>query len=148
MLRSRQGLSSPIVQHAAIHVIESLPTRDVKTGECLFPHLQSLVKANCPEITVHFWTESTADAFLERLRHIGFDTRATGRAPIVHLEAHGAPGGVGLSTTSEEIVFWSDLKAPLAQINVTCRLNLLVVVAACGGAGLLAVLQAHERAPV
>jgi hypothetical protein len=136
-----------VVEIGAIHIVESLPKGDIKTGELLYPQVDSIVRESRPGLKVHFWREPTPQALLDRLRHIASDTRMTGRAPILHLETHGNIDH-GLRTTVERYVSWDDLKRPLADINEACGLNLLVVVAACDGGGLTAVLQAHERAPV
>jgi hypothetical protein len=135
------------VHLGAIHIVESLPEGDIKTGELLYPKLVTLVQESGLGMTVYFWREPTPEAVLDRLRHIASDTRATGRPPILHLETHGNINH-GLRTTAERYVSWDDLKGPLADINAACRLNLVVVAAACDGAGLTAALQAHERAPV
>ncbi len=137
----------PIVRLGAIHIIESLPTDDLKTGELLYAHARSFVQQLRPEMTVHFWREETPAALLGRLRQIAEDTRSSGRAPIVHFETHGRVD-CGLWTTAGRYVWWSDLKGPLTEINTECGLNMLVVVAACDGAGLVEVLQVHDRAPV
>lgn len=130
----------------AIHIIESLRPLDRKTGAHLRDRLLGLPTVDGPALEVHFWSEPTRDRFLSRLRQIATDTRNSGRAPIVDLQTHGDLDG--LEVTSGEIVTWGDLKAPLTEINLTCRLNLLVLVGACDGEALLHVLQAHERAPV
>ena len=88
------------------------------------------------------------DTFLNRLASIVADVRASGRAPIIHIETHGTSDETGLVLSSGEFVPWSALKGLLTTINITCRLNLLVVLAACNGWGLLEIVQATDRAPL
>jgi hypothetical protein len=132
----------------SVHLIESLPQGDLRTGERLFEDLEPRARAMQPALECHFWRESTRDGILNRLAAIVADVRATGRAPIVHIETHGITDETGLIVSSGEFVPWSALKAPLTTINVTCRLNLLVVLAACNGRALLEIVQITDRAPV
>jgi hypothetical protein len=97
-------------------------------------------------VPVRFWREPTKAGLLDRLRLIAADVRNTGQAPIIDLQTLGDLDR--LQVTSCERVTWSDLKAPLIEINVACGLNLLVLVGACDGEALLRVLEAHDRAPV
>jgi len=127
------------IRIGAIHILESLPPGNLRTGERLRDELEPLGQVSTPQIAVHFWREPTRAAFLGRLQHIAAAVRFSGLAPVVHLETHGTPEGLELA--SGEAVTWSDLKAPLTTINVTCRLNLLVLLGACNGAGLLEVIQ-------
>jgi hypothetical protein len=134
------------VRIGAIHIIESLGSEDLQTGTRLRDQLGPLTESSSPPISVDFWTEPTRKGFLARLQHILADVRLRRLAPVVHIETHGSPEGLYL--TSGDVVTWSDLKAPFTDINVTCRLNLLVLVGACDGAGLTKIIQAQDRAPV
>lgn len=134
------------IRVGAIHIIESLRPGDLPTGERLRDDLVPLTRPYGAQMTVHFWREPTRIALLDRLTTIADDVRLNGRAPVVHIETHGGPQGLQL--TSGEVVRWSDLKGPLTAINVVSRLNLLVLLGACDGAGLLEIIQATDRAPV
>ncbi len=147
---SQVALAAPqppvTAHHEAVHIIESLRARDLKTGQRLRDWLQSVVKASGLAVPVRFWREPTKAGLLDRLRLIAAEVRNTGQAPIIDLQTHGDLDR--LQVTSCERVTWSDLKAPLIEINVACGLNLLVLVGACDGEALLRVLEAHDRAPV
>src|SRR5713101_2280803 len=132
--------------HKAVHIIESLRTNDLKTGARLRDRLGAVVEQPGVGLPVRFWREPTKAGFLDRLRQIAAEVRSPGQAPIIDLQTHGSVDG--LQVTSHEIVTWSELKAPLTEINVLCRLNLLVLVGACDGEALLHALQAPDRAPV
>jgi hypothetical protein len=135
-----------VIQLGAVHIIESLRPGDLPTGEQLRNELVPLVEPYRERMVVHFWRETTRADLLNRLALIAADVRLSGRAPVVHIETHGDAGG--LQVTSNEYVPWPDLKIPFTLINITCRLNLLVILGACDGAGLLQVIQAVDRAPV
>lgn len=139
-------MKSTIVRSGSVHILETLRPGDLRTGERLFDWLQPAAAAMNPAIESHFWRESTAAGVFGRLQHVLDDVRQTGRAPILHIEAHGSPEGI--ETTSGELLTWEALKQPLTSINTTCRLNLIVLLAACDGADLGRVVQLTDRAPV
>jgi hypothetical protein len=137
----RQALTMPRftpsrgVGIGAIHIIESLRPKDRETGRSLDQSLKGqLATLNSP-ISVHFWREPTKQALFERLALIA-----------EHFEMHG--DHEGLQLTSGELIDWQELKPELTRINVTSRLNLLVVVQACYGQWILQVVQPTERAPI
>ncbi len=148
----RQALTMPRftpsrgVGIGAIHIIESLRPEDRETGRSLDQSLKGQLATLNSSISVHFWREPTKQALFERLALIAEHVRSTGRSPVVHFEMHG--DHEGLQLTSGELIDWQDLKPALTRINVTSRLNLLVVVQACYGQWILQVVQPTERAPI
>lgn len=132
----------------ALHIIQSLPSGHLRTGERLFDEVQPIAEATTPRIECHYWSEPTRDRLLGRLAQIVMYVQGSKRAPIVQIDAHGDEDGEGLILASGEFVPWTMLKGPLTAINVTCRLNLVVLVAACNARGLLEIVQPTDRAPV
>jgi len=132
----------------SIYILESLPAGDLRTGERLRDSIEDQARAASPGILTHYLRVQTGAALFEHLSAIRSDVVTTGRSPILHLEAHGAADESGLVLASRELIPWARLTAPLTAINITCRLNLLVVVAACNGRWLLEILQLTDRAPV
>src|ERR1022692_828802 len=124
MMNSVSGL-----RIGTVHIIESLRPCDLRTGDRLHAEIGPLAGALTPAITVQFWREATRASFLDRLQMVAAAIGQDGRAPVVHIEAHGDFDGIQL--TSGECITWSDLKGPLTRINVACRLNLLVLAGAC-----------------
>lgn len=68
-----------------------------------------------------------------------------GRAPILHLEAHGDE--LGIQLVSGETITWTELAPALAEVNRLSQVNLLVVAAACHGWFLGSVLRPVSRSP-
>jgi hypothetical protein len=140
------------MRFGAVHIIESLPPGELRTGERLLDELQPLGFTLQPSIETLFWRELNRNDFLNRFAAILEHLRESRRAPVIHIETHGhfdATGKpVGFELASGEIVTWADLKPVLTHINVTCCVNLTVVAGACGGAALAAVVQPSDRAPV
>ncbi len=136
----------------AVHIIESLSTGEAQTGWQLFDELQPLGFTLRPHIETLFSREPTRAGFLARVAAVFNHLRQTGRAPIIHLEAHGLldppRAARGLYLASGEVVTWADLKPLLTEINLACSINLLLVSGACDGAAFAQVIVPSDRAPV
>ena len=126
-----------------IHIVQSLKPRDRKTGVDLLRFLE-----NIPDTEGHlaFKDVRTRPEFLGCLDEIRDQLRLTGEIPLLQFEVHGCP--TGLELTSGEFVEWSELKDVLTEINVLCKLNLLVVMSACYGDCLVRMVRVSERSPV
>lgn len=129
-----------------VHIIETLRRGDYPTGGRLFEDLEPLAIAASPVVTARFWRVQTREQFLEQLRSIAHDSSTHGHFPLLHIEAHGSPRGIQVS--SGECLTWLEFKDELTAINEISRLNLLVILAACDGAHLLSIIQPPDRAPV
>ena len=126
-------------------VIESLPPADFKTGKSLVEGKLEEAKRVNPYLLVAFNQPETKQELFELLREIRDESRSYGRYPMIHFECHGCPEGLGLA--NNELVTWDDLRKTLIEINQACRLNLVVVLAACNGAHLIKVATKMDRAP-
>lgn len=126
----------------SIHILQSLPPGDLKTGENLADRLMYL-GYNVP---VRLRRPITKSEFLQSLLEVGAEARTGNRSPIVHIEAHG--GTRGLEVSSGEFVSWWEMKDALTEINTASRFNLLVVMAACCGGHLIEIVRPTDRAPV
>jgi hypothetical protein len=129
-----------------IHIIESLTSRDLRTGRRLFEDLGPLADAATPQATVRFDTVYSRANFLDLLGAIAEEARRHSHSPILHIEAHGSSAGIQVS--SGECLSWMEFKAKLIAINEISQLNLLVILAACKGAYLLSTLYPRDRAPM
>lgn len=125
-------------------VIESLPDGDLKTGTSLVDNQLNGVKQENPDLHIAFEQPITKSELTEVFRKIRDEARE-GMFPMVHLECHGCPDGLGVS--SRELVEWDELREILIEINQACRLNLVIVLAACNGAHLIKVSTKLDRAP-
>ena|SRR5438067_6883985 len=114
-----------------VHVVEWLGDGDAKTGRELFDDLEPLGIASKPEVVVRFWNVRTRDEFLALFDGFETEFKETGRIPLLHIETHGSPDGIGAS--DEEYVLWPDLMERLIPLNHMTRLNLVVILGACKG---------------
>ena len=88
----------------------------------------------------------TKQQFLNVLASIIDDCRKNKNGPILHIDVHG--GSDCIASANGEYILWSELKPYFCELNIICRLNLLVVMAACDGINLAKVLLPTDRAPV
>ncbi|MCK9230139.1 MAG: hypothetical protein M0Q23_02255 [Syntrophales bacterium] len=126
-------------------VIESLPVGDLKTGTRLVENHLERAKLEHPDLLVAFEQPITKCDFLNVLKRIRDEAKTGGINPMLHVECHGCPDG--LSVASGEFVEWDELREVLIEINHSCRLNLVIVLAACNGAHLINVSTRMDRAP-
>ena len=126
-------------------VIESLPKGDLMTGTSLVEnHLEAIANEN-PDLHFAFEQPRTKSELIELLHKIRDEALSDKLYPMLHLECHGCPDGLGVA--SGELVEWDELREIFIEINQACRLNFVVVLAACNGAHLIKVSTKMDRAP-
>jgi len=135
------------VKHTAnfsdITIIESVDAG--KSGRRLADDIAAQIAASERNLTVEYRSVGDANQFNAELKRLADSTRFGRRRPMIHLECHGSAEGIHLE--SGEHIAWNDLKPRLIEINLASRCNLLVVMAACYGAHLIATLDLTDRAP-
>lgn len=130
----------------SVVIIESLGPPFRRTGDWLFHNVLTPIAERSEGLGVSYCAVSTASEFVEALDHVLHEYAERGRSPIIHIEAHGDPRGIELS--SGAFVPWEATKAQLTSINLACRFHLFVVLALCHGSFLSRTLLPTERAPV
>lgn len=128
-----------------IHVIEWLRPGDMKTGRELHGEIEPIGIVSRPQVPVSFREVHSREEFIEHLARIRSDLLHDRRAPLIHIETHGAPDGIGLGEGNE--MLWTDLQRKLVPINETCGLRLVVILAACEGIWGIQMAQPVGRAP-
>ena len=126
-------------------VIESLPDGDLKTGTNLVQNQLSHAKQANPDLSVDLEQPATKSELIDTLNKVRDEARSDGTYPMLHFECHGCEDGLGVA--SGELVEWDELRESLIEINHACRLNLVIVMAACNGAHLIKVSTKLDRAP-
>lgn len=127
-----------------IHIIQSLPPGQLRAGRVL----RTAILLAQPEAASHLQLRELGDKSLFRanLIAIASELQSTGRVPFLHFECHGSSDGLVLA--SGELVSWEELRDLLTPINVACRLNLFVSLAACHGENLATAISPVDPAPV
>jgi len=125
-------------------VIESLPSGELKTGKNLVDNQLANAKQQQPDLIVEFAEPITKAEFFEVLETIKNEA-LSGMFPMIHFECHGCEDGLG--TASGELIEWDELREILIEINFSCKLNLMIVIAACNGAHLIKVSTKLDAAP-
>jgi hypothetical protein len=130
----------------AVWVIESLRQGDLRTGTDLRDAVLVPLQATHKHLKVFFSAPVTKADLFDVLQKVLNECRTKDLSPILHFEVHG--GRKGMELTSGEVVSWEELKGVFTDINVATSFNLLVVLAACDGANLVAILRPTDRAPM
>jgi len=128
-----------------IWIIESLGKSDLKSGAMLAADLHTYFSSNSNNLDIEHKSVRTKTDILNLLKEIQLDTKAANCYPVLHFECHGCPEG--LITSSNELVTWESLREILIDINIACRLHLLVTLAACNGIHLMKTATKLDRAP-
>ncbi len=126
-------------------VIESLPSGDLKTGYNLVHGQLSQAQFTNEKLKIGYETPETKNDFFQVLKKIQKDTSENSNFPMIHIDCHGCPDGI--SAANRQIIKWEELRTNLININIACRLNLVIVLAACSGAHLIKVATKLDRAP-
>lgn len=128
-----------------IYVIESLLDDERKTGKHLYENKLMHLNAKYPNLSCELHQVGTKQEFLDLLSEIETGCKADAVFPIIHLECHGSE--TGLQMSNKEFIDWEDLREDFVSINIACRLNLLVTVAACSGAYLIFTARRMDTVP-
>lgn len=130
-----------------IVVIESLPSGEVKTGNEIYGFIEAQIRENSLSISVVFEQCETKVEFLSILDNIHKEIVSNNEYPWIHIECHGSEAEDGIVLSNGDLISWQELKPELIKINLACKCNLMIVIAACNGAYLVEALQPVDRAP-
>ena len=110
-------------------IIEWLPLQEQRTGQQLYKWANMIR----PKWSRYCLCHSKCEV-INAIREATSYTRSNHRAPILHIEAHGAKAGLeGPCGQGLEFLTWPELCVPLQELNVATNCNLLVFIAACTG---------------
>jgi len=126
-------------------VIESLPKGDLKTGTNLVENQLNTAKLAQPDFEVELLLPKTKANIITSLEKIRNETRDLNSYPMIHFECHGCKEGI--SSANNELISWDDLRITLLEINQACKMNLVVVLAACNGIYLVKAASKLDGAP-
>lgn len=127
-----------------IYIIESLPGMQLSTGKRLYEDNLVWRGLKIDGLNFELSQPKTASTFFDILQRISIEAHK-GVYPIIHIEAHGSKEG--LEVASGEFIPWEELRNSLTEINIACKNNLMVVMAACEGIYLFQIVQTIHRAP-
>jgi len=127
-----------------IYIVESLPEMQLSTGKSLYEDNLVWKGLKIDGLHFEFSQPKTASSFFDVLQMISREAHK-GAFPIIHIEAHGSKEG--LEVASREFIPWEALRNSLTEINIACKNNLMVVMAACEGIYLFQIVQPIHRTP-
>ena len=128
-----------------ILILDSIPELEPQTAKNLLGDLQTVAKANSPSPLIEYKRVESGDDLLTSLRVCRDEVAAGGMNPMLHIECHGDEFGLELADGSA--LDWSQLKAPMTELNIATELNLMIAVAACTGGALAKMISMGDRAP-
>lgn len=134
----------PATEFHKLWVIESLRVKDLKTGRRLVDGQLTQAQHAHPHLEVAYNTPAAKQELLNLLHHIRDEARK-GIYPMLHFECHGNEDGLG--TADGDLIEWDELRKVCIEINHGCRLNLVVVLAACNGIYFMRTAEQLDRAP-
>lgn len=130
----------------AVWIVESLPAKEVQTGQILHKYLQSQLADSALPVDAHYSACSGAHDFREIVASLTDAASRSNLLPILHIEAHGSPDA-GLYFSDNSFLSWLDFCNLVAPLNQATRFRLVVVIAACFGADLLSGVRLSSAAP-
>lgn len=130
-----------------IVVIESLPNGEAKTGSVIHGYIEAQIRENNLPLSVVFRQCESKVEFLSILDNVHKEIVSNNEYPWIHIECHGSSAEDGIVLSNGDLITWQELKPKFTKINLACKCNLMVVIAACNGAHLTEVLQPEDRAP-
>lgn len=133
------------VHFDSVAILESLPINERKTGRELFDRVLRPLETKVTPLQVYYNLVTTRSQFFGGLNAVEAQLINKGKAPILHLEAHGTEDGIVLA--DGELVLWEELRAVLTSMNEKCGLNLLLVMAMCRGWYLIEIVSPISQGP-
>lgn len=129
----------------AVWIIQSLGADERQTGQNLYDDVLKLKRFKEEILTVELTNVATREEFFSALSDIKDKIVNEQWHVIVHIEAHGGDNGINLS--SGEFVSWEELMYATRPINIALKNYLIIHLAMCYGASILARLDPKDRAP-
>jgi hypothetical protein len=128
-----------------ILLVDSIPAGELNTAKRLLDDLRVNAVAYAPSPALKYVRVESGDALLQCIDGTIEAAKSDDVIPMLHIECHGDEDGFALADGT--FFDWDELKEPLTRLNVACRLNLLIAVAACTGGALGKIVRMSDRAP-
>lgn len=126
-----------------IFVIESHADNELKTGIRLYDDL-NILKVTLPHLKCELIKVKNIGDLSQTLKRIENEVKRQDVFPVIHMEVHGSKKG--LQFISGETP-WDALKDLFTNINLSCKNNLLVTLAACEGVYMTRIVRPDEPSP-
>jgi hypothetical protein len=128
-----------------IIVLESLHAGNISTGKNLYENVLIWKQMNYRGLSCTLNKISNTKDLIESLEIIYNETKFNNIHPVIHIEMHGNKHGI--ETSSGDFLKWNTLYPYLQRINISCRNNMLLTLAACYGIYLTQISKTTEAAP-
>lgn len=125
-------------------IIDCVPDKDMQTGRRLDEDINDCInKKNTPFYCFLHKCQEYND-FLNTLHKIKIGIVEHNQYPCIHIEGHASKNGLKIGT---EITKWEEVIGNLREINILCKNNLFISIAACSSAFLYSHISLTKPAP-
>lgn len=125
-----------------IYIVQSLGKDDRKTGQELY---EDIIKRRVSQsLQAEIRDISSKQELVEYLLFIRSNI-VNGSIPFIHFETHGFKDGICLK--NGEDVRWAEILPYIKAINLACKNNLFISLAACKGGNIQFCVKIHEPCP-
>lgn len=128
-----------------IYIIESLGPSDLHAGSRLYNDILKWETLKLKALHCEFLSIKDSTTLDSALREIAEETKSNSNYPVLHMDFHGSKKGFSLE--SGEMMEWENLLSHLTKINIACRNNLLITLAACHGVYLTQIVKPTKPVP-
>jgi hypothetical protein len=130
-----------------IEIVQWLRAGDRTTGKELFDSVVRESDFADSGFTSNLRDIDTRAQFASVLDSVARAAENSGLCPVLHIESHGSPEGIGTDTDPTRMISWHDIKPLITRINVATRNRLLVILSCCHGGHLASIIQTTDRSP-
>lgn len=128
-----------------IYVIESLGPKDLHAASRLYNDIIKWETQKLKGLYCEFFHIQNSSELHSLFIEIAEETKRNRKYPILHMDFHGSKKGFSLG--SGKIMEWEELFFHFREINIACRNNLLITLAACYGVYLTKIVKPTEPVP-
>jgi len=130
-----------------IDVIQWLRPQDTATGSRLLNDVLRVSEFARSGFTFRLHDISERNEFEAIIRAQTQAADTCGLIPVLHVETHGSPDGIGTGSDPAHGISWRELKPLITRLNVATRNRLLVTMSCCDGGYLGSIIQTTDRSP-
>lgn len=126
-----------------VYILESLLSTDPQAGKEVYD------KIKAKGIDTDFSPIRSRDDFVNALRRICVETSLTHIKPIVHLDFHGNPDGLGIVDAADitELLTWADMRELFRELYLQSRMRSIVCMSSCKGVNVAKLVAHGEPCP-
>lgn len=134
-----------------IAILDAIPDGELNTARSLYDDLLDIRTANAEklgQLQLRYFRIKTETDLENCLIDLIAESEADGLIPWLHLEGHGLEDKTGFVTANNTPIAWKRFNQLITPLNVSTKMNLVLVLASCYGAYYIHSLVPSEKAPI